>query len=231
MHSAYLLSASLALLSTLALGSPDLPEDEKRGLVGPAIEARGYMNGFLCSVTIGILCGGGGGFNYGGGGNNNGNQNSQNSQQTNNQQVTINNNYIIAPQQGYPGPYWQSSGCGCDGYAFTSQGQSLPSNYPDGFQYYGTQTGWAPPQHWKVPSEKWVAPATAEKSFSSAKWWAPQQKWVTPPKKTPSWWYNGTAPATKSDQAPDKKPEEAAKPVSVRDLHRRGTAFNRDISG
>ena len=95
-----------------------------------------------------------------------------------------------------------------------------------------------------------MAPPAAERAFGTAKWWgelliqacfryptpslrtsfkAPKQKWTTPPKHTPEWWYahNGTAPATK--EAPPPSPADA-KPVTVRDLHRRGAAFSRDIS-
>ncbi|KAL8277116.1 hypothetical protein RQP46_010444 [Phenoliferia psychrophenolica] len=157
---------------------------------------NGYNNnngGFLCTVTLGILCGGGG----------------------------TNTVYIPYPyQHGWPYQGWQGSGCGCDGYLYSSRGVGVPQGYPSDWQYYGSNAGWAPPQNWRVPSANWVAPADTAKSFNAAKWWSPSkqaQKWASPPQQHPSWWADtdATSDASRNATTPDTAPSSPEAKVDI----------------
>lgn len=72
-------------------------------------------------------------------------------------------------------------------------GNTLPSGYPSGWQWFGVSIGWQPPSSWACPSKNWTPPAPWISQCGLATWWTPSWEWTPPSSLSPPpfWSSNG----------------------------------------
>ncbi|SGZ30436.1 BQ5605_C048g12359 [Microbotryum silenes-dioicae] len=68
---------------------------------------------------------------------------------------------------------FQCDGSGTDGYPYDVNGNGCPSYLPQGWMYYGVQTGWQPPISYTCGAN-WVAPSQWTPYAHLAPWWSAQ---------------------------------------------------------
>ncbi|BGO97285.1 Proteophosphoglycan ppg4 [Rhodotorula toruloides ATCC 204091] len=92
-----------------------------------------------------------------------------------------------------PSASWRCNGSGKDGYSVDWLGLGRPFWVPQGWLYFGTSIGWAPPAGWEC-SASWNIPSLFLNIVHEVTWWKPSDAWlgahvgVDLGFTAPSWW-------------------------------------------
>ncbi|BGP29580.1 hypothetical protein JCM10296v2_001319 [Rhodotorula toruloides] len=92
-----------------------------------------------------------------------------------------------------PSASWRCNGSGKDGYDVDWLGLGRPFWVPQGWLYFGTSIGWAPPAGWECGAS-WSLPSAFVNVCNSVSWWKPPSAWIDAHVgvdlgfTAPSWW-------------------------------------------
>ncbi|BGP22374.1 proteophosphoglycan ppg4 [Rhodotorula toruloides] len=92
-----------------------------------------------------------------------------------------------------PSASWRCDGSGKDGYSVDWLGLGRPFWVPQGWLYFGTSIGWAPPAGWEC-SASWSIPSLFLNIVHEVTWWKPSDAWLGAHDgvdigfTAPSWW-------------------------------------------
>ncbi|KAL7337437.1 Proteophosphoglycan ppg4 [Rhodotorula toruloides] len=99
-----------------------------------------------------------------------------------------------------PSASWRCDGSGKDGYSVDWLGLGRPFWVPEGWLYFGTSIGWAPPAGWEC-SASWSIPSLFLNIVHEVTWWQPSDAWIGAHIgvdlgfTAPSWWGMISLPA------------------------------------
>ncbi|GAA5880499.1 hypothetical protein JCM8547_008345 [Rhodosporidiobolus lusitaniae] len=89
--------------------------------------------------------------------------------------VRVDINIKIKVKKGRPRYDWKHDGSGF-GYGVDYRGRKKPRYYPDGWQYFGRDIGWAPYKGWR-PRERWEPVEIFIRIMIRVDWWSPPDYW------------------------------------------------------